>query len=94
MNAQEEVALRELKKEVADIKSSLITQDERLIKMEMRNEMLEKTQHDMGKKVTEMHELMLQGRGAKWLLGVLIFAVPIAAYNIVDALKAFFSHVR
>ena len=48
----------------------------------------------MGKKVTEMHELMLQGRGAKWLLGVLIFAVPIAAYNIVDALKAFFSHVR
>lgn len=68
------------------------TQDtrDRVIRLEEKVDTLEKTVASMDKKVTEMHQLLLQARGARWLLFTLVALGGFIAAKISPIVAVFF----
>jgi CHAD domain-containing protein len=69
------------------------TQDtrDRVMKLEAKVEQLEKTIDGMSTKVTEMHELLIQAKGARWLLFALVAIGSFMAAKITPLITYFFS---
>lgn len=69
------------------------TQDtrDRVIKLESKVEQLEKTIDAMSEKVTEMHELLIQAKGARWMLMILVAIGGFMAAKVTPLVTYFFS---
>lgn len=69
------------------------TQDtrDRVIKLEGKVEQLEKTIDAMSTKVTEMHELLIQAKGARWMLMILVAIGGFMAAKVTPLFAYFFS---
>lgn len=72
---------------------STLAQDtrDRVIKLEGKVEQLEKTIESMDAKVSEMHELLIQAKGARWMLMFLVALGGFVAAKITPFMSYFFS---
>lgn len=64
---------------------------DRVIRLEGKVEQLEKTIEGMDTKVSEMHELLIQAKGARWMLMFLVALGGFVAAKITPFLSYFFS---
>ena len=64
---------------------------ERLSALEVKVEHLERTTNTMSGKVDEMHGVLMQAKGARWLAWVIVFAGGFLAGNI-GTFMSFFGH--
>ena len=76
------------KEEFQKLSDVIQLQNKRILKLEFHAENTEQRVTSMQKTLNEMHELLLQGKGARWVIGLLLIGLPFIGYSMVDLLKA------